>query len=105
MAREILCRHPADVRDVEPEEDAAERDLRARRLDRRDRVRRAFFLETVQFQELLLGQLVELRDRADELEVPESPHELLADAFDVGRGLHPVDQRLEPARWTRAVRA
>ncbi len=33
---------------------------------------------------------------------PRAPHELLADALDVGRRLHPVDQRLEPAR--RAAR-
>src|SRR5207302_11462223 len=83
VTREVLRRHPADVGDVEPEEDAPERDRLARLLDRSDRVRGAFLLETVQFQQLLLRQSVEVRDRADEPEIPEAAHELLADAFDV----------------------
>src|SRR6266550_2709517 len=97
VTREVLRRHPADVGDVEPEEDAPERDRLARLLDRSDRVRCAFLLETVQFQQLLLRQPVEVRDRAYEPEVPQPAHELLADTFDVGGSLHPVDQRLEAA--------
>ena len=104
VAREVLGGHPADVGDVQPEEHAAERD-RLRRLDRSDRVRRRDLGEAVELEQLLLGQPVELGQRADEAEVPEPAHELLADAVDVGGGLHPVDQRLEPARRAGAVRA
>src|SRR5207247_3553462 len=41
----------------------------------------------------------------NEAELPEPAHQLLADAFDVGRPLDPVDQRLEPPRRAGAVRA
>ena len=94
MPREILGRDPAHVGDVEPEEDARER-CPLRVLDRVDGIRCALLLEAVELEQLLLGQPVEVRQRADELELPEAPHELLAHAFDVGGSLHPVDQCLE----------
>src|SRR5262249_34053545 len=103
VAREVDGRDPADVRDVEAEEYAVERDL-LRRLDRLDRVRRGNLAEAVDLQQLLLRQTVKLRDGAHEPELPELPPGLLADASDIGRGLDPVDQRLEPARRTRLVR-
>ena len=104
MPREALRGDPADVRDVEPEQHARERrPLRA--LDRLNCLGRADLREAVELEQLLLRQPVEVRQRADEPELPEPPHQLLADAFDVGRALDPVDQGLEPARGTRAVRA
>ncbi len=53
--------------------------------------------------ELLLRQPVEIGHRAEQGEIPEPPHELLADALDVHRGADPVDQRLEPARRAGTV--
>ena len=104
VAREVLRRHPADVGDVQAEQHAVERHL-LRRLDRLDRVRRRDLAVALELHQLLLRQPVELRQRADEARVPEPAHRLLADALDVRGRLHPVDQRLEPARRTGAVRA
>ena len=59
----------------------------------------------VQLHQLLGGEPVEIGHRAEQSLGPEPPDELLADAVDVGRGADPVDQRLEPARGARAVRA
>jgi hypothetical protein len=96
VPREVLGRDPADVRNVETEEHAPERDL-LRRFDCGDRVRRRRLGETVELEQLLLRQAVELGKRAHQAELPEPPHELLPHAVDVGGGLDPVDQRLEPA--------
>src|SRR5204862_781818 len=60
MPGDILRRHPADVRDVEPEEDPRERRL-LRALDRRDRARGALLGEAVELEQLLLRQAVEAR--------------------------------------------
>ena len=72
----------------EAEEHARERD-RLRRLDRRDRVRRADLAEAFELEQLLGGEPVQLGDRAHELLLPEPPHGLLADAVDVGRAPSP----------------
>jgi hypothetical protein len=96
VAREIDRGDPADVRDVEPEEDAVERDL-LRRVDRLDCVRRRDLAVALELHQLLLRQPVQVRNRAHDSQVPQSTYGLLTDALDVGRRLHPVDQRLEPA--------
>ena len=68
-------------------------------------VRRRDLLVALELGELLGRQPVEVGHRAQQPELPEPAHELLADALDVHRRAHPVDQRLEPARGARAVRA
>src|SRR5439155_23788549 len=83
---------------------ARERD-RLRRVDGVDRVPRADLAEAVELHELLGRQPVEVRQRADQTEVPEPPYSLLADAVDVRGRHHPVVERLEPARRAGAVRA
>ena len=60
VAREMLRGHPADVRDVQSEEDAVERHL-LRRLDRLDRVRGGDLRVALDLEELLLRQAVEIR--------------------------------------------
>src|SRR5690348_1997611 len=45
-----------------------------------------------------------MRQRANQLELPEAPHQLLAHTVDVGRPLYPVEERLEAARGAGAVR-
>ena len=104
MAREVSCHDPADLRDVQAEEHAVE-GLRLRRLDRVDRVPRGDLAVAVELGELLRREPVQVRHRPEKALVPELPHELLADALDVHRGLHPVDERLEATRRARPVRA
>src|SRR5207249_30196 len=96
VASEVLCGHPADVRDVQAEEYAVERNL-LRGLDRRDRISSRDLPVALELHQLLLRQSVQLGQRADEPEIPEPSHRLFAHAFDVRGGLDPVDQRLEAA--------
>ena len=103
MAREITCKNPADSRDIQAEEYTRERHL-LRALDRLDRRARRDLGEALQLDELLLRQAVEAGQGADEALLPEDADRLLADTVDVGDG-RPVDQRLETAGRTRAVRA
>src|SRR5439155_9514232 len=74
-----------------------------RSLNRVDRVRGRDLRVALELQQLLLCQPVEIRQRADESELPEAASRLLAHPVDVPWPLHPVDQRLEPARRTRTV--
>ena len=96
MQGEVPRQHPADARDVEAEEHARER-LALRVLDRRDRVAGGDLPVSVEFHQLLGRQPVEIGHRPQQFLRPEPADELLADAFDVHRRLHPVDQRLEPS--------
>src|SRR5439155_2857627 len=75
-----------------------------RRLDRLDRVRRRDLPVAVELHQLLPGQPVQLRHGAHKTEIPQAANGLLAHALDVRGRLHPVDQRLEPAGRTRAIR-
>src|SRR5581483_9720064 len=104
VPRECLRGHPAYIGDVQPEEHARERDG-LRRLDRGDRVAGADLAVAVELHQLVAREPVQLGDGTDETELPQAPHRLFANAVDVRRGHHPVDQRLEPARWARAVGA
>src|SRR5207248_9876085 len=74
-----------------------------RGLDRLDRVRRGDLGVAVELEELLLREPVELRERADEPELPQPPDRLLPNAVDVARPLHPGDERLQAARGAGAV--
>ena len=83
LAGEVLCEHPADAGDVEPEQDAGERHLlrpldraRPRPMRRSRRTRRA--------RAAAPSSAGRDRERADEPALPEQPDRLLADALDVG---------------------
>jgi len=101
---QVLRGHPADVRDVQPEEHPEER-LRLRPLNRFDGVPSRDLPVAVELLELVGGQTVEVGHRAEEPLFPEPADELLPDPLDVHRSTHPVDERLEAARGTRAVGA
>src|SRR5262245_65461521 len=105
MGAEVARRHPADVGNVQTEQDAPERNLLRGLVDRCNRVRRRDLAESVELEELLLRQPVQIRERAHETLGPETADRLLADALDVCRSLDPVDQGLQAARLTGRVRA
>ena len=104
VEREAAGDHPADLRDVQPEEHARER-LLLRALDRLPGARRRDLGESLELGELLRGEPVEVRQRADDPLVPELLDRASADVLDVERRPDPVVQRLQAARRARAVRA
>ena len=104
MASQVAPGDPTDVGNVQAEEDARER-LRLGQLDRLDDLRRGDLTVAFELGDLVDAQPVEVGHRAEQTEIPEPPDELLADALDVHRSAHPVDQRLQPAGRTGPVRA
>src|SRR5262249_61896704 len=79
VAREVLCGNPSDVRDVQAEEDTMERNI-LRRLDRLDRIRRRDLGVALDLHQLFLRQPVQLGQRADETEIPQTTDGLFTDA-------------------------
>ena len=72
----VASGHPADVGDVEPEEDAGER-LLLRLLNCVDGVPRRDLAVAVELEQLPLGQPVQVGHRAKQTVVPQPPDELL----------------------------